>query len=72
MEPGSLKVSSACILKQYLFENVFICRIGVIKGFDYATQGVVTIKEYKGLEISTRNISNFNLDLAEEDEVVLL
>ncbi|WP_215538816.1 DUF777 family protein [Borreliella bavariensis] len=73
VEPGSLKVSSACILKQYLFENVFICRIGVIKNFDYATQtGVVAIKEYKGLEISTRNISNFNLDLAEEDEVVLL
>ncbi|AAT93815.1 hypothetical protein BGA56 (plasmid) [Borreliella bavariensis PBi] len=73
MEPGSLKVSSASILKQYLFENVFICRIGVIKSFDYATQtGVVTIKEYEGLEIITRNISNFNLDLAEEDEVLLL
>lgn len=49
VEPGSLKGSSACVLKQYLFENVFICRIGVIKSFDYETQtGVVTIKEYKG------------------------
>lgn len=35
--PGSLKVSSACVSKQYLFENVFICRIGVIKSFDYET-----------------------------------
>lgn len=52
---------------------MFICRVGIIKSFDFKTQtGIVTIKEYEGLEISTRNISNFNLDLAEEDEVVLL
>lgn len=70
---SSLKGSSVSVLKQYLFENVFICRIGVIKSFDFKTQtGVVAIKEYEGLEISTKNISNFNLDLAEEDEVVLL
>lgn len=70
---GSLKGSSASYLKQFLFENVFICRIGIIKSFDNETQtGIVVIKEYEGLEISTRNISNFNLDLAEKDEVVLL
>ncbi len=70
---GSLKSSSVSAFKQYFFENVFICRIGVIESFDYETQtGVVTIKEYKGLKISTRNISNFNLDLEEEDEVLLL
>ncbi|WKC84018.1 DUF777 family protein (plasmid) [Borrelia sp. CA_690] len=46
--------------------------MGVVKSFDYETQtGVVTIKEYEGLNISTRNISNFNFDLSEEDEVVL-
>ncbi len=67
------KGSSVGVFKEYLFENVFICRIGVIKSFDCETQtGVVTIKEYEGLEISTMNISNFNFDLAEEDEVVLL
>ncbi|WP_235633226.1 DUF777 family protein [Borreliella mayonii] len=71
--PSSLKSSSVGALKQFLFENVFICRIGVIKSFDYESQtGVVTIKEYEGLEISACSISNFNLDLAEEDEVVLL
>ncbi|MBB6208340.1 DUF777 family protein [Borreliella lanei] len=71
--PGGLKAPSTGVLKQFLFENVFICRIGVIKSFDCETQtGVVTIKEYEGLEISTCSISNFNLDLAEEDEVVLL
>lgn len=70
---GGLKGSSVGALKQYFFENVFICRVGIIKSFDFKTQtGIVTIKEYEGLEISTRNISNFNLDLAEEDEVVLL
>ncbi|WPM06410.1 DUF777 family protein (plasmid) [Borreliella sinica] len=69
----SLNVSSVGGLKRYLFENIFICRIGIIKSFDLKTQtGIVTIKEYEGLEIITRSISNFNLDLAEEDEVVLL
>ncbi len=70
---GSLKGSSTGVLKQFLFENVFICRIGVIKSFDFETQkGVVTIKEYEGLEISTCSISNFNFDLTAEDEVILL
>ncbi|SCW38861.1 protein of unknown function [Borreliella japonica] len=70
---GSLNVSSVGVLKQYLFENIFICRIGIIKSFDCETQtGVVVIKEYEGLKISARSISNFNLDLVEEDEVVLL
>ncbi|WKC90399.3 DUF777 family protein [Borreliella carolinensis] len=70
---GSLKGSAVGTVKQYLFENVFICRIGVIKSFDFKTQtGVVTIKEYEGLKINTCSISNFNLDLAAEDEVVLL
>ncbi|AJA90740.1 hypothetical protein OY14_04635 (plasmid) [Borreliella chilensis] len=69
-----LKVSSPVgVFKQYLFENVFICRIGIIKSFDFETQtGVVLIKEYEGLEINTRNISNFNLNLEEDDEVVLI
>ncbi len=72
-ESGSLKGSSTGVLKQFLFENVFICRIGVIKSFDFETQkGVVTIKEYEGLEISTCSISNFNFDLTAEDEVILL
>ncbi|WKD01260.1 DUF777 family protein (plasmid) [Borreliella americana] len=71
--PGSLKGSSASVSKQFLFENVFICRIGVIKSFDFKSQtGVVTIKEYEGLEINTCSISNFNLDLSVEDEVILL
>lgn len=70
---GSLRGSAVGALKQFLFENVFICRIGVIKSFDFKTQtGVVTIKEYEGLKISTCSISNFSLDLAAEDEVVLL
>lgn len=70
---SSLKGSSVGAFKEYLFENVFICRIGVIKSFDCETQtGVVTIKEYEELDINTKNISNFNLDLAEKDEVVLL
>ncbi|UGQ16779.1 DUF777 family protein [Borrelia sp. RT5S] len=59
--------------RKYLRENVFICRIGVIKQFDFETQeGIVLIEEYEGLGILTRNISNLRLDLKQGDRVVLL
>nr|WKT13941.1 DUF777 family protein [Borrelia sp. BU AG58] len=72
---GSLSNDSLVLedAKRYLRENVFICRIGVIKQFDMETQeGVVLIEEYDGLDILTRNISNLRLSLKQGDRVVLL
>ncbi|AHH11118.1 DUF777 family protein (plasmid) [Borrelia coriaceae] len=60
-------------VKQYLCDNIFICRIGIIKEFDLKTQeGIVVIEEYEDLSIKTRNISNLRLDLREDDRVILL
>ncbi|AHH08985.1 DUF777 family protein (plasmid) [Borrelia anserina] len=59
--------------KMYLHDNVFICRIGVIKEFDFKIQeGIVTIEEYEDLDIMSRNISSLKLDLKEGDKVILL
>ncbi|WKC58708.1 DUF777 family protein [Borrelia sp. P9F1] len=71
---GSLSNNSpAEEVRQYLRENVFICRVGIIKQFDFKTQeGVVLIEEYEGLGILTRNISNLRLSLKQGDRVVLL
>ncbi|WNY66374.1 DUF777 family protein (plasmid) [Borreliella andersonii] len=50
VRPGSLKGSSAGVFKQFLFENIFICRIGVIKSFDVETQTrvLLLLKSTKG------------------------
>ncbi|AYE36835.1 hypothetical protein DB313_04875 (plasmid) [Borrelia turcica IST7] len=72
---GSLSNDSLALedARQYLHKNVFICRIGVIKQFDFKTQeGVVLIEEYDDLGISTRNISSLRLSLKEGDKVILL
>ncbi|WP_024655261.1 DUF777 family protein [Borrelia hispanica] len=59
--------------KRYLQDNVFICRIGIVKEFDFEKQeGIVVIEEYEDLNIISRNISNLKLELVEGDRVVLL
>ncbi|BDU63352.1 hypothetical protein BOFE_08920 (plasmid) [Candidatus Borrelia fainii] len=59
--------------KKYLRDNLFICRIGIIKEFDFNSQeGIVVIEEYEDLRIKSRNISNLKLKLKEDDRVILL
>lgn len=61
------------MVKKCLRDNVFICRIGVIKEFDFETQeGIVLIEEYEDLNIKSRNISCLRLELKEGDRVILL
>ncbi|WP_024654669.1 DUF777 family protein [Borrelia hispanica] len=60
-------------IKQWIYSNVFISKVGIIKSFNSQTQeAVVIIPEYKNLEIKTKNISNMHFDLQENDEVILL
>ncbi|ASQ29653.1 hypothetical protein CDQ96_04405 (plasmid) [Borrelia miyamotoi] len=59
--------------KRYLYKNVFICRVGVVKEFDSQTQkGTVVIEEYEDLDILTCNISALRLELQKGDKVILL
>ncbi|WP_445436390.1 DUF777 family protein [Candidatus Borreliella tachyglossi] len=56
-----------------LCENIFISKIGIIKEYDHTKQeGIVHIKEFGELDIRTRNISNMQLHLKEDDKVILL
>ncbi|ATQ15250.1 DUF777 family protein (plasmid) [Borrelia miyamotoi] len=60
-------------VKRYLYKNVFICRVGVVKEFDSQTQkGTVVIEEYEDLDILTCNISALRLELQKGDKVILL
>ncbi|ACN93302.1 hypothetical protein BSV1_M10 (plasmid) [Borreliella finlandensis] len=60
-------------IKNWIYSNIFITRIGTIKEFKKQTQeAVVTIPEFEDLEIQTRNISNINFELSKGDTVLLL
>ncbi|XPC97911.1 DUF777 family protein (plasmid) [Borreliella japonica] len=60
-------------MKNWIYSNIFITRIGTVKEFKQQTQeAVVTIPEFEDLEIHTRNISNINFELSKGDTVLLL
>ncbi|WP_424632777.1 DUF777 family protein [Borreliella lusitaniae] len=60
-------------IKNWIYSNIFITRIGTVKDFKQQTQeAVVTISEFEDLEIHTRNISNISFELSKGDTVLLL
>ncbi|WP_210373209.1 DUF777 family protein, partial [Borreliella garinii] len=60
-------------IKNWIYSNIFITRIGTVKEFKQQTQeAVVIIPEFKDLEIHTKNISNINFELSKGDTVLLL
>ncbi len=60
-------------LKNWIYSNIFIIKIGIIKEFKHQTQeAIVTIPEFEDLEVRTKNISNISLELSKGDCVLLL
>ncbi|WP_418457480.1 DUF777 family protein [Borreliella andersonii] len=60
-------------IKNWIYSNIFIIKIGVVKSFTKETQeSVVIIPEFEDLEIHTKNISNISLELSKGDTVLLL
>ncbi|WP_418909631.1 DUF777 family protein (plasmid) [Borreliella lanei] len=60
-------------IKNWIYSNIFIIKIGVVKSFKKETQeSVVTIPEFEDLEVHTKNISNISLELSKGDAVLLL
>ncbi|APJ09390.1 hypothetical protein BLA32_05870 (plasmid) [Borreliella afzelii] len=60
-------------MKNWIYSNIFITRIGTVKEFKQQTQeAIVTIPEFEDLEIHTKNISNINFELSKGDSVLLL
>ncbi|WP_417903051.1 DUF777 family protein [Borreliella bissettiae] len=60
-------------VKNWIYSNIFIIKIGIVKDFNQQTQeAIVTIPEFKDLEIHTKNISNISLELSKGDSVLLL
>ncbi|WP_420025074.1 DUF777 family protein [Borreliella valaisiana] len=60
-------------VKNWIYSNIFITRIGTVKEFKQQTQeAVVIIPEFKDLEIQTKNISNISFELSKGDTVILL
>ncbi|WP_215537713.1 DUF777 family protein [Borreliella bavariensis] len=60
-------------MKNWIYSNIFITRIGTVKEFKQQTQeAVVTIPEFEDLEIHTKNISNISFELSKGDPVLLL
>ncbi|WP_420025158.1 DUF777 family protein (plasmid) [Borreliella yangtzensis] len=60
-------------IKNWIYSNIFITRIGTVKEFKQQTQeAVVIIPEFEDLEIQTKNISNINFELSKGDTVILL
>ncbi|WP_418455631.1 DUF777 family protein (plasmid) [Borreliella californiensis] len=60
-------------VKNWIYSNIFIIKIGIVKDFNQQTQeAIVTIPEFKDLEIHTKNISNIGLELSKGDSVLLL
>ncbi|WP_215536434.1 DUF777 family protein [Borreliella bavariensis] len=60
-------------MKNWIYSNIFITRIGTVKEFKQQTQeAVVTIPEFEDLEIHTKNISNISFELSKGDSVLLL
>ncbi|WP_215536401.1 DUF777 family protein [Borreliella bavariensis] len=60
-------------VKNWIYSNIFITRIGTIKEFKQKTQeAIVIIPEFEDLEIHTKNISNIGFELSKGDNVLLL
>ncbi|WP_421115153.1 DUF777 family protein (plasmid) [Borreliella andersonii] len=60
-------------IKNWIYSNIFIIKIGVVKSFKKETQeSVITISEFEDLEVHTKNISNISLELSKGDAVLLL
>ncbi|WP_418885663.1 DUF777 family protein [Borreliella tanukii] len=60
-------------VKNWIYLNIFITRIGTVKEFKQQTQeAVVIIPEFEDLEIQTKNISNISFELSKGDTVILL
>ncbi|WP_330529156.1 DUF777 family protein [Borreliella valaisiana] len=60
-------------MKNWIYSNIFIARIGTVKKFKQKTQeAIVTMPEFENLEIHTKNISNISLELSKGDTVLLL
>ncbi|WP_418905855.1 DUF777 family protein [Borreliella japonica] len=60
-------------VKNWIYSNIFITRLGTVKEFKQQTQeAVVIIPEFEDLEIHTKNISNINFELSKGDAVLLL
>ncbi|WP_215535897.1 DUF777 family protein [Borreliella bavariensis] len=60
-------------VKNWIYSNIFITRIGTVKEFKQQTQeAVVTIPEFEDLESHTKNISNISFELSKGDTVLLL
>ncbi|WP_418906326.1 DUF777 family protein (plasmid) [Borreliella tanukii] len=60
-------------VKNWIYSNIFITRIGTVKEFKQQTQeAVVIIPEFEDLEIQTKNISNISFELSKGDTVILL
>ncbi|WP_151073888.1 DUF777 family protein [Borreliella turdi] len=60
-------------MKNWIYSNIFIARIGTVKTFKQKTQeAIVTMPEFENLEIHTKNISNISLELSKGDTVLLL
>ncbi|UPA16834.1 DUF777 family protein (plasmid) [Borrelia coriaceae] len=60
-------------IKKWIFNNIFITKIGKVKTFDPNSQkGVVIIEEFDNIEIETQNISNININPNEGEMVLLL
>lgn len=60
-------------IKLWIYRNIFISKIGIIKSFNTSTQkGIVLLSGHTDLEIKTRNISNMHFNLKENDGVILL
>ncbi|WP_233186323.1 DUF777 family protein [Borreliella burgdorferi] len=60
-------------LRNWIYSNIFIIKIGIIKEFKHQTQeAIVTIPEFEDLEVRTKNISNIGLELSKGDCVLLL
>ncbi|XPC97870.1 DUF777 family protein (plasmid) [Borreliella japonica] len=60
-------------VKNWIYSNIFITRLGTVKEFNRQTQeSLVIIPEFEDLEIHTKNISNINFELSKGDSVILL
>ncbi|WP_031539397.1 DUF777 family protein [Borreliella garinii] len=60
-------------MKNWIYSNIFIARIGTVKTFKQKTQeAIVTMPEFENLEIHIKNISNISLELSKGDTVLLL
>ncbi|WP_031531109.1 DUF777 family protein [Borreliella garinii] len=60
-------------IKNWIYSNILITRIDIVKEFQKQTpEAIVTMPEFEGLEIHTKNISNIGFKLSKGDTVLLL